>query len=160
MCRCVSSHLTHYHSSKIFFHHVGGGIILLLHLLLTHHHLHMSSHITHHNFHPNVTCIPSYTQNYKYQVMGGWVLLNTNCHQATKAWLATPNNRQIVNLSWYLCGWGNVWLERENGYVIQASELHGCTFPGSSCCTPGQRQMETSSWVDLDGLFIACYRSH
>ena len=41
---------------KIPFHHVGGGVILLLCLLLTHHHLHMSSHITHHNFHPNITC--------------------------------------------------------------------------------------------------------
>ena len=24
---------------------------------------------------------------------------------------------------------------------------------------PGQRQMETSSWVDLDGLFVACYNT-
>ena len=53
---CASFHLTHHHSSKISFCHVGGGVILLLCLLLTHHHLHVSSHITHHNFHPNVMC--------------------------------------------------------------------------------------------------------
>ena len=59
LCMCAgvfSFHLTHYHSSNIFFCHVGGGVILLLCLLLTHHHLHMSSYITHHNSHLNVTC--------------------------------------------------------------------------------------------------------
>ena len=33
---------------------------------------------------------------------------------------------------------------------------YGCMFPGSPAA-PGQRQMETSSWVDPDGLFGAPY---
>ena len=98
VCRCVSSHLTHYHSSNIFCHAGGGVILLHLRLLLTYHHLNMSSHITHHNSHPNVTCSSICT---KLQVpsSGGKVLLNTNCHQVTRVWLATPHNRQVVNLS-------------------------------------------------------------
>ena len=28
------------------------------------------------------------------------------------------------------------------------------------CATPGQRQMETSSWIGLDVLFVAPYKSH
>ena len=76
---CASFHLTHHHSSKISFHHVGGGVILLLCLLLTHHHLHVSSHITHHNFHPNVMCSFICTK-LQAPSSGGWVLLNTNWH--------------------------------------------------------------------------------
>ena len=33
---------------------------------------------------------------------------------------------------------------------------YGCMFPGSPAA-PGQRQIETSSWVDPDGLFGAPY---
>ena len=88
---CVLSHLTHHHSSKIFFCHAGGGVILLLCLLLTHHHPHVSSHITHHNSHPNVTCSFICTKLKVPSHGGGWVLLNTNCHQATEVWLVTPN---------------------------------------------------------------------
>ena len=94
---CASFHLTHYHSSKIFFCCVGGGVILLLCLLLTHHYLHVSSHITHHNFHSYVTCSFIHPK-LQAPSSGGWVLLNTNCHQVTKASLVTPHNRQMVNL--------------------------------------------------------------
>ena len=98
VCMCASFHLTHHHSSKIFFRHVGCGVILLLCLLLTHHHPYVSFHITHHNSHPNVTCSFIHTK-LQAPSHGGWVLLNTNCHQVTKVWLATPHNRQMVNLS-------------------------------------------------------------
>ena len=59
---------------KIFFHHMGGGVILLLCLLLTHHHPHVSSHITHHNFHPNVMCSFICTK-LQAPSSGGWVFI-------------------------------------------------------------------------------------
>ena len=34
----------------------------------------------------------------------------------------------------------------------------GASFQASHAA-PGQREMEMSSWIDLDGLFIACYNT-
>ena len=50
-------------------------------------------------------------------------------------WLATPHNRQMVKFFDIFVGGVTFGWREKNGYVIQASELHGCKFPGSLYCT-------------------------
>ena len=55
-----------------------------------------------------------------------------------------------------VCGVAFGW--RKVGMSFRHWNYMGASLQ-APCATPGQRQMETLSWIELDGLFVAPYKA-